>query len=199
MVSTIVDELVVREHAVRSIGAEPGDRDRRPLRLADHRSTANVSVARHASSPSTRASALPRPIGPRTRSSSHRSSSTSPGSTIRLKRQSSMPAKSASLPRFSSSLKHRDRAGLRERLDDQHARHDRASRESGRLRYHSSARTVFRATAPSPGRQLEHLVDQEERLAVREDLLDRLAAERRRDGHATSESLSRSRLRPRWA
>ena len=71
--------------------------------VADHeRSTANVSVPRAASSPSTRASARPLPIGPRTRSRSHVSSSSSPGSTIRLKRTPSMPANSASRPRFSS-------------------------------------------------------------------------------------------------
>ena len=65
--------------------------------------TANVSVPRTASSPSTVARALPRPIGPRTVSSVHSSVSSSPGRTMRLKRTSSMPAKSASRPRFSSS------------------------------------------------------------------------------------------------
>ncbi len=110
--------------------------------------------------------------GPRTRSSSHVELSSSPGSTIRLKRTSSMPAKSASLPRFSSSREHRDRARLRQRLDHQHAGHDRAARESGPRRYHSSARTRLARDDALAGLELEHLVEQEERLAVREDLLD---------------------------
>ena len=66
-------------------------------------STANVSVPRTASSPLTVARALPRPIGPRIASRSQTSVSSSPGRTIRLKRTSSMPAKSASRPRFASS------------------------------------------------------------------------------------------------
>src|SRR5205823_13408134 len=105
-------ELVVRQHAVRHVTPKAGDGDLRTLRLADHEGrspsplgeppgsprprppvrcsyktlsvyTANVSVARHASSPATRASTLPRPTGPRTCSSSQRSSSVSPGLTMR--------------------------------------------------------------------------------------------------------------------
>src|SRR5204863_2296047 len=77
-------QLVVRQHALGNVTAETRDRDPRALRLADHdRSTAKVSAALHATLPSTRASALPRPTGPRTLSSSQRSSSVSPGSTIR--------------------------------------------------------------------------------------------------------------------
>ena len=63
--------------------------------------TAKVSVPRTASSSPTVARTLPLPIGPRTLSTSQTRSSTSPGRTIRLKRTSSMPPKSTSLPRFS--------------------------------------------------------------------------------------------------
>jgi hypothetical protein len=59
-------------------------------------------VPRAASWPSTFAVALPLPTGPRTASSVHSKTSSSPGSTIRLKRTSSIPAKSARRPRFSS-------------------------------------------------------------------------------------------------
>ena len=49
------------------------------------------------------------------------------------------------------------------------------------------------------GPQLEHLVDEQERLAVREDLLDLRAPQRQRHAHATSSSSLRSFLRPRCA
>src|SRR5207248_952925 len=97
-------ELVVRQNPLGCVRPEPRDRDWVSFGFADHFSTAKVRTALQASSPPTRASALPRPTGPRTRSSSQRSYSTSPGSTMRLKRHSSLPAKKASLPRFSSSL-----------------------------------------------------------------------------------------------
>ena len=108
-------------------------------------------MPRAASLPPTWAVALPLPIGPRTRLELALELSSSPGSTIRLKRTSSIPAKSASLPRFSSSREHGDRAGLRHRLDDQHAGHDRAGPGKWPARYHSSGRTVLRATTRSPG------------------------------------------------
>ena len=46
--------------------------------------------------------------------------------------------------------------------------------------------------------ELEHLVEEEKRVAVRDDLLDHLAAERRR-GCQPPTSRSRKRLRPRCA
>ena len=103
-----VDELghvVVRDHALGDVHAETRDRDRarRSPSPITASAVANVRVPRTASSSPTRATALPRPTGPRTASSSQVSVSSSPGSTIRLKRTSSIPAKSASLPRFSSS------------------------------------------------------------------------------------------------
>src|SRR6476646_1941114 len=96
-------ELVVREHTLRHMAAEAGDRDRLAVRAADHgfAPTANVSVPRTASSPSTVAFALPRPTGPRTVSTTQSSVSVSPGRTTRLNLRSSMPAKSASFPWFS--------------------------------------------------------------------------------------------------
>ena len=147
-------------------------------RAADHAcSTANVSVPRAASLPSTLASARPLPIGPRMRSRSHVSSSSSPGSTIRLKRTPSMPAKSASRPRFSSCAQHRDRARLRHRLDDQDAGHDRPPGKVACQIPLVRANGLPRDDALA-GLELDHLVDQEERVAVREDLFDLRFVER---------------------
>ena len=47
-------------------------------------------------------------------------------------------------------------------------------------RYHWSAGTVFSADHPLARLELEDLVHQEERRAVRDDLLDHVLAERRR-------------------
>ena len=170
-------QVVVRHHPLGHVHAEAGDPDRAAAGGADHRSTANVNVPRAASSAPTWAVALPRPIGPRIVSISHVSVRTSPGSTIRLKRQSSMPAKKAILPRFASSDEHGHRAGLRHRLDDEDAGHDGAAREVAReppvvgadeaCRDHLAARL-----------ELDHLVEQEERVAVREDRLDPVPSER---------------------
>src|SRR5262249_52120624 len=117
-------ELVVRDHPVGRMGAEPRDRDvETRLRRADHPAPApakpvppllggsveptplatnTVSIASAASSPPTDAQPCPFAIGPRTRTNSHSSVSTSPGSTTRLKRQSSMPAKNGILPAWSA-------------------------------------------------------------------------------------------------
>ena len=93
---------------------------------------------------------------------------------------------------------HRHGTGLCERLDDQHAGHHRTAREVA-----AQVPLVLAHRLPSERpftrSELEHLVDQEEGLAVGKDLLDRFPAERRGNGHATSESLSRSWLRPRCA
>src|SRR4029079_18491212 len=98
-------QLVVRAAPCGDVPAEPRDPDARPVGRADHRSTAKVSVPRAASSFPTWAVALPRPIGPLTWSISQTSESVSPGETTRLKRQSSIPAKNAIRPRFSSSTR----------------------------------------------------------------------------------------------
>ena len=132
---------------------EPRDRDRDAVRLRRSRAsapapTAKVSVPRTASWPSTVAFTLPRPTGPRTVSTLHSSVSTSPGRTTRLKRTSSMPAKSASLPAFS---------GCESTATAPHW----ASASTiftpgmiglpGKWPAQSSSVTVFRATTRSPG------------------------------------------------
>ncbi len=71
-------QIVVRHHPLGDVDAETGDPDPRAVGGADHRSTANVSVPRAASSSPTCAVALPRPIGPRTWSISQVSVSVSP-------------------------------------------------------------------------------------------------------------------------
>ena len=109
----------------------------------------SASHAQRARSP-TCAVALPRPIGPRTTSSVHSSSSSSPGSTIRLKRTSSIPAKSASRPRFSSweSTATAPVCAIASTIST-----PGITGRPGKwpARYHSSGRTVFRATTRSPG------------------------------------------------
>src|SRR4029079_14873772 len=99
-------ELGVGHDLCRHVDAEPRDANTHALRGAEHqRSTANVSVPRAASASPTCAVAFPRPMGPRIVSISQASVSTSPGSTMRLNRQSSMPAKNAIFPWFSSSTR----------------------------------------------------------------------------------------------
>ena len=146
-------QLVVRHHALGRVRADARDRDA-PVRgrAADHDcSTANVNVPRAASSPSTRASARPLPIGP--------------AHTLELARQLELVARlddpleahavDSREEREPSAVllaaEHRDRAGLRHRLDDQHAGHDRPTRESARRDTTRRARTRFRATTRCPG------------------------------------------------
>ena len=77
---------------------------RAPLAEPIHRSTANVSVARAAAARRRRARSHCRARwGRAPRRSRRRAVSVSPGSTTRLNRQSSMPAKNAICPRFCSS------------------------------------------------------------------------------------------------
>src|SRR5262249_2647264 len=93
---------------------------------------------------------------------------------------------------------HRDGAGLRQRFDDEHTGHDRAAGEVAREIPLVLAHALARDSADAR-RELEHLVDQEEGLTVREDLLDLRASEWEGDGHATSSSSPRSFFLPRWA
>ena len=75
-----------------------------------------------------------------------------------------------------------DRARLRERLDHDHARHDRpAGKVAGEeplVAGHPLARDDAHARL-----ELEHLVEEEERVAMRDDRLDHVAAERRLRSH----------------
>src|SRR5207253_9454771 len=71
---------------------------------------------------------------------------------------------------------HGDRSGLRDRLDREHARHHRPRREVPREPPVVGADRPPRDDALSR-LQLENLVDEEERVPVRDDLLDLLAPE----------------------
>ena len=70
-----------------------------------------------------------------------------------------------------TSLRGQERAGLRQRLDDQHARHHRVSREVavevGLVARDQLARDDL--VAPD----LVHAIDEQERIAVRKNPLDR--------------------------
>ena len=144
--------------------------------------------------------ALPRPTGPRIASISQVSVSVSPGETTRLKRQSSIPAKNAILPRFSSST-------------------STATAPAWAIASTISTPGITGRSGKVPGKppvvgaheprrddlaarlELDHLVEEQERVAVRQDRLDLLLAERRRGDHA-ADSVSRSSriaARPRWA
>src|SRR5262249_39820935 len=92
-----------------------------------------------------------------------------------------------------------DGARLRHRLDDQDARHDGSPREVA---------TEVPLVLPHPlesddaltGLELEHLVDQQERLAVRQNRLDGGAVEGEGDRPATARfSRVRTPARARWA
>ena len=72
---------------------------------------------------------------------------------------------------------HADGARLGERLDHQHAGHDRIAREVARAGTIRRRATVKRATHARARLELDDLVDQQERIAVRDELLDQLAAE----------------------
>ena len=93
-----------------------------------------------------------------------------------------------------------DGAGLRDRLDREHAGHDRPLGEVAR-----EPPVVGADLAPADdalaGLELDDLVDEQERRAVRDELHDHVPAERGpRRAHATlSSSRSRIRLRPRCA
>ena len=122
--------------------------------------------------------ALARPARARSRSRT-RATSSSPGSTIRLKRTSSIPAKSASLPRFSSCDERRRprRPAPSPRPSARPGMIGRPGKWPGEVplvRAHGLARDHALA-----GLELEHLVEEEKRLAVGDDRLDHLAAERR--------------------
>ncbi len=88
---------------------------------------------------------------------------------------------------------HRDRTALGERLDHLHPGHDRVAGEVSRT-VQLGDRLAGHDTLT--GDELDHLVDQEHRIAVREHRLDRRLVENHA-GHA--ESLRASVFRPRWA
>ena len=119
-------------------------------RCRSRRSTAKVSVPRAASSPSTVRRGLA--AADRAAHGLERAleRSSSPGPTMRLKRTSSMPAKSASRPRFSSSESTATAPACAMRLDHHHAGHDRPAGEMARA-VPLVGRTVLRATTRSPG------------------------------------------------
>ena len=95
---------------------------------------------------------------------------------------------------------HGDRTRLGHRLDDQHARHH------GPLGEVPGEPPVVVAHEPrrddlAAGLQLDHLVEEQERVAVRQDRLDLLLAERRRGDHVAAPASRASRIaaRPRCA
>ena len=158
-------------HLLGHVHAEPGDRDRRAVRARRsarlHREGERAAHGELAVDG--RASPCRGRSGRAPSRASHSSVSSSPGRTMRLKRTSSIPAKSASLPRFSSC------------------------ESTATAPACASASTIFtpgmiglpgkwpgavllgdrlRATTREPGLELEHLVEQQERVAVREDRLD---------------------------
>ena len=207
----VLREVVVRDDALGDVDAEAGDPDPRPVRRADHepwgtgvpqsrdptrpasrsphgaleprqRSTANVSVPRAASSPPTCAVALPRPIGPRTWSISQASVSVSPGRDDPLEAAVVDPGEERDLAAVLLLDEHGDRAGLRHRLDDEHARHHGPLREVP-ANHQPSSGTRYDAATRVPGLELEHLVEEEERVAVRQDRRDHVAPERGGGSH----------------
>ncbi len=173
-------ELVVRDHALGHVSSEPGDRDRdaRSCRADHARLHREGERAAAASSPSTVARRLAlRRSGRAPSRARTRASSTSPGSTMRLKRTAvdpreerrscpgSPPAEStATAPPGPSPRRH-------------DAGHDRAAGEMAR-EPRPSAVTVLRATTRLPGSSSTTSSIEQKRIAVREDRLDLRPARR---------------------
>ena len=193
IVSTSFGELVVRDHALGHVAAEARDRDRAAVRAAITRRPPRRSAcrARRARRRRSRAPCPCRsgraPSRPRTTRSS-----TSPGRTIRLKRTSSMPAKSASLPRFSgcestataphwasaSTIFTPGMIGLPGKVAGAVVVGDRLARDHALARH-----------------ELEHLVDEQERIAVRKDRLDLRACRATRHAESRSRRLLAAAVR----
>ena len=145
------------------------------------------SVASTATSPSTLATAAARPNMPRSFSSSTSRRSVSPGCTRRRKRQSSMPAKRPSLPRYSSRVSTATppvcASASTISTPGMIGRPGKCPVNCGSL-----AVTFLIADRPLARLQLDHAVDEQERIAVREDphdvgRLERQAGGRHRFGH----------------
>ena len=142
---------------------------------------------RTASSSPTSARPCPFAIGPRTRTNSHSSVSTSPGSTTRLNRQSSMPAKNGDLAAVRLVGENGDGTRLRDRLDREHARHHRPIRKVAGEPPVVGANLSSRRRRACPGSSSTISSTSRNGGTVRDQLLDHLPAERgRRDAHATS-------------
>ena len=156
---------------------------RTPGRRADHRSTANVRVPRAASWSPTCAVALPRPIGPRISSISHVSVSVVAGLDDALEAAVVDPGEERDLAAVLLLDEHGDGTRLRHRLDDQHAGHHRAGGEVAGEPPVVGPHLARRDDA-WPGLELDHLVDEQERLPVRQDRLDLVPAERCDRDHA---------------
>ena len=106
-----------------------------------------------------------------------------------------MPAKNGIFPRVLLVGEHGDGAGLRDRLDRQHAGHHRALGEVAGEPPVVGA-DLARADDALAGLELEDLVDEQERRPVRDQRLDHVTAERRRrERHASVvfESLAQPR------
>ena len=182
----VLREVVVRHHPVGHVHAETGDPDPRAVRRADHPAPPRRSACR---GPRARRRRAPSPCRGRSGRAPGRSRSAASASrraaTTRLKRQSSIPAKNAILPRFSSSTSTAtapvwaiastiSTPGITGRSGKWPGNHQ------------SSSRTRYARDDALAGLELDHLVEQEERLAVRQDRLDLVAPERRRRRHPAS-------------
>ena len=94
--------------------------------------TIKVSSACATTLPSTEATASPTPIGPLWRIIFVSRRSLSPGFTFPLKRHLLMPPKKCNFSLILVKRKNRNRTDLRQRLDNQHARHHRLLRKMAR-------------------------------------------------------------------
>ena len=105
------------------------------------------------------------------------SRSWSPGTTGRRSLTSSIEASSATLPDRVAVAAIRMPAGLGHGLDDQDAGHDRPARPVSLEERLVDAHVLERHDATA-GLELEHPVDQQERVAMRQDLHDPLDVHR---------------------
>ena len=150
-------EVVVRDDLGRHVHAEAGDPDLRAVRLADHCSTANVSVPANGE-----LAADSRPRLAATDRAAHRLEQALEGQLLARADDALEPdvvdaCEQRELAAILLLDEHGDRAGLRERLDHLHAGHDRVAGEvPGAILFGDHlARDDARA-----GLELEHLVEQ---------------------------------------
>ena len=196
-------ELGVVEHAVGRVGAEPGDRDG-DARVADHCSGAPDEHRQHRLDCCLAADARAA-LALRDRAAHADELALEVEHVSRLDDALEAAVVDAREERDAAAVllgrEHRDGAALGDRLDREHARHHRSA---GKV---AGEPPAVGGNGEPPDDlaarlELDDLVDEEKRMPVRDDRLDRLPPER--DGqvrHATSRfsSRSRSRFRPRWA
>ena len=161
---------VERGHVAVDVGEE-GERLRHQ-RSAPAGGMTNEMSASQATSPSTEATARPRPKRRPSFSIVTSSVRRSPGWTIRLKRHSSMPGEEADAVAEALLARDVDRHRLGQRLDLDDPGHDRQGREVAAEEPLARRHRLLGADVAARAVLLDDAVDEQERPAVRDEALD---------------------------